>query len=104
MSETKKITRTTVKSFIKKNAANLHIMTMSYFDGMIDGSRCVENREFVKASPTESMIQNTLGVAGAWFVGSGGGGGDYFQPFNDGRFSGISVSNCCRTFVLAIPA
>ena len=96
----KKITRSTVKSFIKNNAANLYIDVRSSFNGMIDGQEWNKDHSFVKAERTDDHADNTLGVKGAWFVGSSR---DYFQAYDDGTFHGIAVSNCCGFFTIAVP-
>ena len=100
MDTTKKITLATVKSFIRKSGENLHILCSSSFDGMEDGVRPTGQTDFVKARRCNEN-KDTLGVAGAWFVG---GSRNWFRVYNDGRFSGITVSNCCGKFTLAVPA
>jgi hypothetical protein len=93
-----KLTKATVKSFIKKNAEQLHINLKSRFDGMTD---CVEsvNGGFEKAKTTQEHIEYTLGIAGAWFVGSSR---DYFSQYEDSTMTGIIVSNSCGSFILAV--
>jgi hypothetical protein len=100
----KKITLATFKSFVRKNADNLMVKNKSSFDGMTD---CVEhnaNAEFRPARPSDWSIKfpkNTLGIQGIYLVGSSR---DYFSPFNEYGMKGISVYNCCGSFVVAIPA
>jgi hypothetical protein len=99
-----KITLSTVKSFIRANRAELYINIKSDFDGMTD---CCQSRhggfEKVKSDiqvrPFQSDRDPTLGIPGAWFVGSSR---DYFSTFEDGTYRGIEVSNCCGYFVLAV--
>jgi hypothetical protein len=99
-----KITLSTVKSFIRKNDGKLFINVKSSFDGMTD---CCESLHdgFQPAKKSKlpecfsNCIDNTLGIAGAWFVGSSR---DYFREYSDQTFTGITVSNCCGHFVLAI--
>ena len=93
-----KTTKATVKSFIKKNFDNLYIKNKSSFDGMVD---CVMpiNGNFRKAERSENHETNTLGISGAWFVGSSR---DYFSPYKEEGFEGIKVYNSCGSFVLAI--
>ena len=97
MNTRKKITRTTIKSFIKKHRGELFINTLSVFDGMVDGVQDVKGG-FVPASSPERECDNNLGIAGAWFVGHGG---DYFTEYDNGAFKGYRVSNCCGSFILA---
>lgn len=121
----KKITKSTFKSFIKKNEGKLYIQTKSDFDGMSD---CVEfipsnQRKFMPLqkhtatdfdfvygkergrTPEEveaSILsnKNTLGYSGIWLVNSSR---DSFKAFDDGQFEGIEVYNCCGSFVIATP-
>lgn len=100
----KKITLTTVKSFIKNNRENLLINVKSSFDGMTD---CCESQHegFKKAEPDKTQSLNsdyhkaTQGIKGAWFVGSSR---DYFNHYETDTLIGIEVYNSCGTFILAI--
>jgi len=119
-----KMTKTTFKSFIKKNEGKLFIQINGDFDGMSD---CVEfvpsdQRRFVEIKrdkPTDSDYQygaengrsreevearhlaneHTLGYRGIWLVNSSR---DWFQPYEDANFHGIQVDNCCGSFIVAI--
>lgn len=95
---TKKITLATVKSFVKKNADQLYIDVRRKFDGMIDGERTIDDG-FSKAAISDLSNEHTLGVSGAWFVGSSR---DYFNAYDDENYTGIKVYNCCGSFILAI--
>lgn len=104
MSTTKKITAATFKSFVKKNAEQLHINIQSKFDGMTDG---VERQKegFTPAtkndwSTAEYIAAHTLGYVGIWLVGSSR---DHFNSFENERFTGIQVYNACGSFVVATP-
>ena len=90
-----KITRATVKSFIKKNFEGLYINVKSEFDGMTDGC---EGRSggFKKAEPAEGS--HALGVKGAYFVQHD----DLFEHWEDDTMTGIEVYNCCGHFILAV--
>jgi hypothetical protein len=92
----KKITMATVKSFIKNNFSNLCIRTESHFNGMTDGVDYIKGAQFESVIHSTNNINNTLGVSGAWFVGSSR---DYF---NNGEFEGVEVYNACGSFVIAI--
>ena len=102
--QAKKITLSTIKSFIKNNHDNLFINVKSSFDGMTDGVEQLHNG-FVKATPDKTQSLNsdyynsTQGIKGAWFVGSSR---DYFTPYSENDLTGIEVSNSCGTFILAI--
>lgn len=93
-----KITKATIKSFIRKNIDNLYINVQSSFDGMTD---CCESREggFTKAVTTQDHPEHTIGVSGAWFVGDSR---DYFSAFENDTFKGYEVYNCCGHFNLAV--
>ena len=96
----KKITLTTVKSFIKKNRANLLINCQSHFDGMTDCVMPVESQFTPALAPdADRNFDNCLGIHGAWFVF---GSRDYFTPYSKDGFEGIRVSNCCGAFILAV--
>ncbi len=95
-----KITLATVKSFIKKNQGQLFINITSEFDGMTDG--CESRNKGFESAKTEStpcMQSHSLGIDGAFFVGSSR---DYFSAYSDNSFEGIKISNCCGRFILAV--
>ena len=94
----KKITRATIKSFIKKNEGSLFIKVRSTFNGMTDGVEETKD-EFDEVVYTDRTVQYTMGITGAWFVGSSR---DHFEAYEDDQFRGYIVYNCCGTFLLAI--
>lgn len=93
-----KITRATFKSFIKKNRNNLWVKKKRYFNGMID---CVDNIKDPMFQPSkndnDSLNEHTLGIEGVWLVR---GSRDYFSPYEDKFYKGISVVNCCGSFIV----
>jgi len=96
---TKKITKATFKSFIRKNP-DLYIKVKSKFDCMTD---CVqpENNGFTKAEPAYNVsMEHNFGIQGVWLVGSSD---DYFTHYEDDNFVGIDVYNCTGHFILATP-
>lgn len=95
---TKKITLATVKSFIKKNSNNLFIKCETDFDGMTDCIQINNNAKFEKVNVDSTLRKNTLGINGAWFVGSSR---DYFNLYELGELICINVSNCCGSFTIA---
>lgn len=102
MNTEKKITLATFKKFVNANRANLFIKVKSSFDGMQDMVDYAKNPEFKPvAAPLYAHSTNDLGIGGVWLVGSSG---DRFTAFNEGGFSGISVYNCCGSFVVAVKA
>ena len=93
-----KTTKSTIKSFIRKNISNLFINITSSYDGMVDG--CTSYHDgFTKATSDNANVRNTLGIAGAWFVN---GSRDYFETYNENGFIGYSVCNSCGRFILAV--
>ena len=92
----KKITKATIKSFIKKNEGKLFIKKLSSFDGMQD---CVmpDNDSFSQVQKTRFHIPHTLGIKKAWFVG-----GEHYTEYKDDTFAGYKVYNCCGSFILAV--
>lgn len=120
----KKITKSTFKSFIRKNDGKLFIQCVSSFDGMTD---CVEyapksarvfkvlerkapsvwdyrhgEEKGIAREEIERRIinsENTLGYQGIWLVGSSR---DHFSPYEDENFTGFEVYNCCGSFVVAV--
>ena len=58
-----------------------------------------ENNGFTKAEIENHNANCTLGIKGAWFVGSSR---DYFNFYEDDQFTGIDVYNSCGNFILAI--
>lgn len=102
-----RITRATIKSYIRKNGANLWISNRTDFDGMVDcvipcGDPSFRPAVLVTGDERDTNTTHRLGVSGAWFVGSRGGGGDYFYPFSADGFTGYEVSNACGRFILAV--
>lgn len=95
----RKATMATVKSFIRKNADSLHILTKSSFDGMTDGCESTGQKEFSPVKKSEQFFKNNLGIAGAWFVGSSR---DSIVPFDANGYTGFSIYNCCGSFTLAV--
>lgn len=97
---TKKITRTTIKNFVAREAKNqnLYINIKSSFSGMTD---CVEDVRtgFTKAVSINHSEQYNLGFNGIWLVGSNR---DYFQPYSDENYIGYEISNCCGSFIIAM--
>jgi hypothetical protein len=95
-----KITRATLKSFIKKNQGKLLINNKTNFDGMVDCVMPCDDKGFrpIKSDDRPDN-QYTLGICGCWLVGSSG---DLFTVYDDGVHQGIEIYNCCGSFILAI--
>jgi hypothetical protein len=108
---TKKITVATVKSFIKKNRAELLINVRSAFDGMQDmtcdtgdsgftaaKSRVYYCRETGKDVPVSHDNPNTMGVSGVWFTH----GRNSCSVFENETHNGYTVYNCCGEWTVAV--
>lgn len=95
----KKVTKATLKSFIKKNEGKLFIRSKSSFDGMVDGCTNESDRGFKSASKANEYGKYNLGYKGLWLVGSSG---NYFNSYEDDKFVGIEVYNCCGNSIVAI--
>lgn len=100
--ETKKITRATIKSFIKREseANQLYIKVTASFDGMVDGIMPNKDAHFAMITAPSKVDENNLGIIGAHFVGEGR---DYFTEYADSCFIGYTIDNCCGSFILAFP-
>lgn len=95
-----KITRATFKSFVRKNP-NLLIRVESSFDGMVDMVTASSSAAFRPAVPATYTHDNNLGIKGIWLTG-GSRAGDRFEEFSAPGLRGISVSNCCGSFTVAV--
>lgn len=108
----KKITAATVKSFIRKNRAQLLINVESSFDGMVDGVRDTGCREFHPVVARDYWdsdagryvevsqdCKNTLGICGVWLVG---GSRNSFSRFETESLQGYRVYNCCGAWTVAV--
>ena len=91
--ETKKITLSTLKAFAKRNENNLFIKEVSSFDGMTDGVEWNRNPKWSKVE-----LLKAYGHEGVWLVGSSR---DRFAIYEDAKYIGIKVYNCCGTGILA---
>lgn len=120
-----KMTKSTFKSFLKKNEGKLFIQHESSFDGMSDMVEFVPSakRKFIplekktlsdmdyriaeeRGTSRERLEDctfnspNTLGYIGVWLVDSSR---NWFKPYEDDQFQGIEVYNCCGSFIVATP-
>ncbi len=97
----KKVTRASIKSFIKKNRKSLYIKVKGRFDGMVDCVVSDTESEFIQAGQVESGLQyeNNLGVMGLWLVGRGR---DYFDIYEDDGYTGIEYLNSCGSGIVVI--
>ena len=93
-----KITKATIKSFIRKNVGNLYFYVNSSFDGMTD---CVQpvNSGWKKSQSCSNADRHTLGQTGLWLVG---GSRDYFTPYENAEYTGYEISNCCGLSIIAV--
>lgn len=88
-----KTTMASLKSFIKKNGEKLFVKVETSFDGMTDGIEPVnDNWRSVKQ-------EDAIGFNGVYCVGQSR---DYIHEFEDDKYKGFTVSNCCGRGILAI--
>jgi hypothetical protein len=95
----KKVTKSTLKSFIRKNEGKLFIRVKSRFDGMVDGAIDSSDQAFSPCVSSNVHYEHNMGIQGAWLVL---GSRDYFTEYTDSKFAGIEVYNSCGHFVIAI--
>ena len=97
---TNRPTKTTFKSFVKKNAASLLVKVNSEFDSMSD---CVRTADGAWRMVEQGAIQldkpYTMGIPGVWLVG---GGRDWFEAYETQDVIGIRGANCCGSFTVAV--
>lgn len=100
----KRITRSTIKSFVRKNRDNLLIKVKSSFNGMVDGVCDVQDDfdPIVSDDRDDCTSENTLGISGAWLTLSRGFGGDRYTAYSENGLQGYTISNCCGSFILAV--
>lgn len=101
----KKVTLATLKSLIRNHRAELKIRVESTFNGQTDGVEATGRKEFAAAQDDEyagkeesGIYKHTLGIAGVWLATS-----NYYQQFETPVLIGITVSNCCGRFTVAVP-
>ena len=101
LSEYKKITKTTLKSFLKANSGNLYFMEESRFDGMVDCVTANDKAKFSKCEGSYDKDERNLGFRedGLWLVGSSR---DYFTYYNENGYEGIHCYNSCGSWTIAI--
>lgn len=94
-----KITRATIKSFVKKNFDNLFIENVSDFDGMVDMVVRHNDSKFRKASPSKNNNeQYDLGIDGIYMLPDR----NLFKAFEDETYIGYNVYNCCGEFNIVV--
>jgi len=98
MTKRKRITITTIKAFIRRNHGKIYICHHTAFDGMTDGIEMC-SQEIVPVEPTDSNLENTLGISGAWFVRHGK---NYFKQVEKPGMKGYHVYNSCGSFDLLV--
>ena len=94
----KKTTRATIKSFIKKQHAdkNLYVKTKSSFDGMVDMVTDVQD-DFRKVDEINMEKEYDFGIRGLWLVG---GSRDWFKDYEDEKYIGYEIYNCCGSSLI----
>jgi hypothetical protein len=93
-----KITKATIKKFIRENEGKIFINVKSSFSGMTDCIESVDD-DFSPALKTEQHNEYNLGIMGNWVVNSGR---NWFGVYEDEEFKGFEISNCCGRQILAV--
>lgn len=90
----KRITRATLKSFIRKNIANLYTIEFSTFNGMID---CVDKglQKLTKEKEYDFTQEYTLGLHNIWLCGHDG-----YEEYEYQGMKGIYIYNCCGSYAV----
>lgn len=105
-----KITKSTFKSFIKRNQNDLYVRINSHFDGMCD---CIMPRDdnYRKVDPSKINLtvekdkygftkrNHDFGIDGLWLVE---GGRDYFTLIDNDECFGVHVFNSCGSSDIVI--
>lgn len=95
-----KITKATLKSFIRKNEGKLYINVHSSYDGMVDCvTECRGDFTPIREAVTKFAGNNNLGIAGLWLVD---GSRNWFTEYDSKEFIGIHIFNCCGSSTLAV--
>jgi len=94
-----KITKATIKSFIRKNEGCLYIKHLSKWDPTDDSLRSLSDPVFVRAEEPKEIDNYNLGVYGLFWMS---GIRNTVYPFNNGEFQGYEIANCCGRWILAI--
>lgn len=97
METTKKITKATFKSFVKKNIANLYAVCFSDFDGMCDCVMPTERKLMKVTSFDFSRGYGDCGMPNVWLCG---GGDDFFNEITYKGMHGIECFNCCGSWAV----
>lgn len=99
--QTKRITKATFKSFIRKNADRLYVRTSWEFNSIDDGYHSSVDYGFTPAAVrvlnNDPMDLEVVGVKLAHDR-------NFFLPFNDKGLVGYAVINFYGKFIVAIPA
>lgn len=98
LAQTKKITKATFKSFVKRNAENLYTNEKSSFDGMTDMCEA-RNGGFSKVKVDLEKLNDNRVLDGVYLVGRGN---DYFSIYEDDTYYGIDIYNCCGSSLVVV--
>lgn len=92
----KKITKTTLKAFIRQAGSRLYVKEISDFNPQTDGITYLE-KGFTKAEVDQSCPTYTLGICGVWVTSNTG-----YRVWQDANFIGIYWYNCCGSGIVAV--
>ena len=92
----KKITKTTLKAFIRQAGSRLYVKEISDFNPQTDGITYLKQR-WKKAEADNSCPSYTRGVCGVWVTSSTG-----YRVWENEEFIGIYWYNCCGSGIVAV--
>lgn len=90
-----KITKTTLKSFIR-DKQGLYVRHKSRFDGMTDGVEQIPDSRLELVKETTQCLDKSYGIEGLWVTSDR----NLFKYYNDGQFEGIEIYNCCGSSIV----
>ncbi len=93
-----KITRSTIKKYIKDHKYCLYVKPISSFDGQTDGVIGIHaNWTEVNHNDIDFKKEYSYGIPYAWFTPTG----NLYEEYEDIDMKGYSIYNCCGAFLLA---
>jgi len=94
-----RITRATLKSFIKRNKVNIFVKVVSDFDGMTDMVEHRKDAQFKQIEVLDEKLKQSFGfiMDGVFITGR-----DWFKHYEDENFYGIELYNSTGTSIIAV--
>ncbi len=94
------INRNTLKSFIKNNMEHgVYVANLSDYEEDIDSVIPNDDPEVLKVYDYNEQDQNSFGIDGIWLVS---GSRNSFTRYENEKYLGIKVYNCCGNFIVFV--